>query len=179
MGPTLKKRVWKLKAPACGLTDAPAAFHRSLKRHRLNADLSVKNAGLRCQAPTFDPRLFLVFRDQGRAVGAFATHIDDISGCSEPDVLPKKSGVSGTTFWYNEAAGALVCACGHGIDAGCQFFGDPDSRGLYQGSPTFGYVASIMGGASEIALAGRYGAAPMQIGRTLLAGNCFATGYLR
>ena len=49
----------------------------------------MKSEGLRCQAPTYDPRLFFVFRDQGQAVVAFATHIDDISGCGEPDVLTK------------------------------------------------------------------------------------------
>ena len=54
-GPPRQKRVWKLKAPAYGPNDAPAAFHRSLKRYILNPDLSVKNAGLRCKAPTFDP----------------------------------------------------------------------------------------------------------------------------
>ena len=83
------KRAWKLKAPAYELNDAPAAFRRSSKRHLLNSELSVKHVGLRCQAPTFDPCLFCVFRDQGQAVGAFTTHIDDVLGCGEPDVLPK------------------------------------------------------------------------------------------
>ena len=40
-------------------------------------------------ASAFDPCLFFVFRDQGQAAGAFTTHIDDILGCGEPDVLPK------------------------------------------------------------------------------------------
>ena len=89
MGPTLPKRVWKLKAPAYGRNDAPAAFRRSLKRHMLNSDLSLRNVGLRRQASTCDPCVFFVFRDQGQAVGVFATHIDDILGCGEPDVLRK------------------------------------------------------------------------------------------
>ena len=90
-GPPCKKRV---KAPAVGLHDSPVAFHRSLKRHILNSDLSLKNAGLRCQAATFGPGLFSVFRDQGQVVSAFTRHIDDISGCGEPDVLPKIRGFS-------------------------------------------------------------------------------------
>ena len=45
--------------------------------------------GLRFQASTFDPYLFFVFRATGSAAGAFATHIDDIPGCGEPDVLAK------------------------------------------------------------------------------------------
>ena len=32
-------RIWKLNAPAYGLNDAPAAFHRSLKRHLMNSTL--------------------------------------------------------------------------------------------------------------------------------------------
>ena len=90
--PPCQKRAWKLKAPAYGLNDAPAAFRRSLKRHILNSDLSVKNVGLRRKASAFDPCLFFVFRDQGQAVGVFTTHIDDFSGCGEPDVLPKIRG---------------------------------------------------------------------------------------
>ena len=84
-----KGRVWELKAPAYGLNDAPVAFHRYLKRYLLNSELSMGRVGLRCQASTFDPCLFFVFRGEGHAVGVFTTHIDDISGCGEPDVLAK------------------------------------------------------------------------------------------
>ena len=87
--PTCTTRVWKLKAPAHSLDDAQGAFHRSLKRHLLDSELSTQGVGLRCQASAFDPCLFLVFRDQGQAVGAFTTHIDDVLGCGETDVLTK------------------------------------------------------------------------------------------
>ena len=60
-GPTCATRLWKLKAPAYGLNDAPAALRRSLKRYLLNSDLSMKCAGLRCQAPAFDPMFILCF----------------------------------------------------------------------------------------------------------------------
>ena len=49
-------------------------------------------------APTFDPYLFFVFRDQGQAAGAFATPIDDILGCGDPDVFPKIRGFSEQRF---------------------------------------------------------------------------------
>ena len=78
-----------MKAPAYGLNDAPAAFRRSLKRHLLNSELPTRSVGLRCRASAFDPCLFFAFRDEGQAVGASATHIDDISGCGEPDALEK------------------------------------------------------------------------------------------
>ena len=87
--PSRRGRAWKLKAPPYGLRDAPAAFRRLLKRHLLNAEACPKCARLRCQATAFDPFLFLVFRTDGSAVGAFASHIDDISGCGEADVLAK------------------------------------------------------------------------------------------
>ena len=56
--PDMVCRVWKLMAPAYGLNDAPVAFHRSLKRHLLNKDLSMERAGLFCVSSTFDPCLF-------------------------------------------------------------------------------------------------------------------------
>ena len=87
--PPSGKRLWKLKAPARGLNDAPAAFHRSLKRNLSNSELFVEKVGLRRQASTSDPCLFFVFRAQGQSVGALATHIDGILICGEPDVLPK------------------------------------------------------------------------------------------
>ena len=87
--PACTTRARKLKAPAYGLHDAPVAFHRSPKRHVLTSELSMKSVGLRRQASTFDPCVFFVFRDQWQAVGALATHIDDISGRGEPDVLTK------------------------------------------------------------------------------------------
>ena len=86
--PTCAARAWKLKAPAYGLNNAPAAFRRSLKRYLLNSELHMKCVGQRCQASTFGPCLFFVCRYQGQAV------IDDISGCGGPDVLLKIRGFS-------------------------------------------------------------------------------------
>ena len=116
--PPCNKRAWKLKAPAYGLNDAPVALHRSLKRHLLNSDLSVEHMVLRCQASTFDPCLFFVFRDHGQAVGVFAIHIDDILRCGEPDVLLKIRAFSEQRFGTMKLHGELVRACGHGTGAG-------------------------------------------------------------
>ena len=58
----------------------------------------MKCVALRCQAPTFDPCLSFVFRNERQAVGASATHIDDILGCGEPDVLTKMRNFSGQRF---------------------------------------------------------------------------------
>ena len=49
----------------------------------------MKCVGLRRQASAFVPCSLFVFRRGGQAVGAFTAHIDDISGCGEPDVLTK------------------------------------------------------------------------------------------
>ena len=85
----MERRVWKLKAPAYGLNDAPVAFHRSLKSHLLNKELFREKAGLHCVSSAFDPCLFFIFNGKGPAVGAFTTHIDDILGCGEPGVMEK------------------------------------------------------------------------------------------
>ena len=82
-------RIWKLNAPAYGLNDAPVAFHRSLKRYLVNATDSLRAADLRLETFKFDPCLFFVFQRSGKAVGVIATHIDDLLGCGEKDVLPK------------------------------------------------------------------------------------------
>ena len=76
-----------MEAPADGLNDAPVAFRRSLKRHLLNAEASLKCLSPRCQASTLDLCLFFVFRTAGSSVGAPTTHIDDIFGRGESDVL--------------------------------------------------------------------------------------------
>ena len=68
--PTRLARFLNLKAPAYGLNDAQIAFRRSLKR-----------------VSTSGPCLFFVFRDSGHAAGVFTSHIDDIFGRGEPEVL--------------------------------------------------------------------------------------------
>ena len=45
--------------------------------------------GLRSEVSLFGPRDYLVSQKLGGAVGAVTTHIDDISGCGEPDLLLK------------------------------------------------------------------------------------------
>ena len=76
--PQCSDRVRKLKAPAYGLGDAPAAFLRSSKKRQVNSDASMKRVGLRRQASTSDPCFFFIFRGAGSAAGAFTTHTNDI-----------------------------------------------------------------------------------------------------
>ena len=54
------RRVWKLMAPAYGLNDAPAAFHRSLRKYLENSVESLPCVGLRFEVSSFDPRLYFV-----------------------------------------------------------------------------------------------------------------------
>ena len=131
----------------------------------------MKTADLRCQASAFDPCLFVVFRSQGQAVGVFTAHIDDILGCGEPDVLPKIRGFPEQRFGTMKLQRNSFARVGTELKQGANF-----SVTL---TPASGYFAAIMGGASEAALAGRCETASMQVGRTMLAANCFASGYLR
>ena len=83
------RRVWKLRAPAYGLNDAPVAVHRPLRKYSVNSAESLPSAGLRFEASSFDPRLFYVFRKSGEAIGAIATRIDGILGRGVPDLFLK------------------------------------------------------------------------------------------
>ena len=66
-----------------------------MMRRRHFVDASIEFGRAREQSgftlPGFDlrPPSFLYFRNTGIAAGAFATHIDDILGCGEPDALPR------------------------------------------------------------------------------------------
>ena len=98
MGAGLQDESVEVEGAGLWPDDALAALHRSLKRYLLNSELSLRRVGLRRQASTFDPCLFFVLRDDGQAVGALTTHIDDILGCGEPDVLAKIRNFPGARF---------------------------------------------------------------------------------
>ena len=80
-------RAWKLRAPAYRLNDSPAAFRRSLHKYLANSAESLSSAGLRFAVSSLGPRMYFIFRKSGKAVGVITTHIDDISGCGEHDLL--------------------------------------------------------------------------------------------
>ena len=79
-------RVGRLRAPASGLHGAPVAFRRPLRKDLVNSAESLFGAGLRFEVSSFGPRLYCIFQESGGAVGAIATHVDDISGRGEPDL---------------------------------------------------------------------------------------------
>ena len=85
-GPEGTHRIWKLRAPAYGLRGAPVAPRRALRRYLLNSVSSSR------------PRFSFVFRKNGGAVGVLTTHIDDILGPGEPDVLSKVLALFGRHF---------------------------------------------------------------------------------
>ena len=92
------RRVWKLRAPAYALNDAPVAAHRSRRKYVVNSAASLSSVGLRFEFPSFDPRMCFVPRGSGSAVGVSATHIDDILGRGEPEISPKARNSSGKRF---------------------------------------------------------------------------------
>ena len=75
-----------MNAPAYGLTDAPAALHRFLKRYLENEADSLKAADLPIEASKLDPRLFPVYCRSGLSVGVMTTHIGDLLGCGDLDI---------------------------------------------------------------------------------------------
>ena len=81
------RHVRKFGAPACGLNDAPVAPHWTLRKYSANPVRSPAAVGLGFEVSSSGPSLFFVIRKSGGAFGATATHIDDISGCGEPELL--------------------------------------------------------------------------------------------
>ena len=55
----------------------------------MNSAESLPRVGLRFMASFFAPPLYFVVRKSGGTVGAAATHIYDVPGCGEPDLLLK------------------------------------------------------------------------------------------
>ena len=91
-------RVWRLKAPAYGLTDAPAEFHKTLKRYLAKSNESLKLVGLRFETSTLDSRLYAILNNEKVAAGVFSTQIDDILGCGAPGVLERTRHYLGHRF---------------------------------------------------------------------------------
>ena len=69
------RRVCKLRAPAYELSDAPVAFHRPLRNYLVNPGESPFSGGLRFEAPSSDPRMYLIDRKPGKAVRVITTYI--------------------------------------------------------------------------------------------------------
>ena len=64
----------------------------------LNSVELLSSVGLRREVSSFDPRMYFVRRRSGSAVGVFATQIDYILGCGEPDILSEARNFSGKRF---------------------------------------------------------------------------------
>ena len=69
--PLRSDRVWKLEAPAYDLNGAPVVVHRSLTKHFLSSDASLKRVGLRRQVTPLGPCLFAIFSGGGEFGGCF------------------------------------------------------------------------------------------------------------
>ena len=78
--------------------DAPATFHRSLKRYLMNTDDSLKAVGPRLEASKFDPCLFFAFRGSGPALEVMTAHIDELLEYGEKDIFAKMENFSAIRF---------------------------------------------------------------------------------
>ena len=77
---------WVLDPTAYGLYDVLAAFHKNLWRLLPCSDGSLSRVVLWFQVSSFSPSVYSIFFRAGGAVGAVATHIDDVLGCGELDL---------------------------------------------------------------------------------------------
>ena len=74
------------------------ALRRSLRKYATNSAESLASVGLRFEVSSFGPRMFPIHRKPGKAVRAIATHIGDIFGCGEPELVLVAPGFSGKRF---------------------------------------------------------------------------------
>ena len=86
------RRVCKLRKAAYGLDDDPVAVHQPLRKYPVGAVDLPSSVGLRFEVSSFDPRMYLIFGKSGKAFGVITTHIDDILGRGEPDLLRRARG---------------------------------------------------------------------------------------
>ena len=63
------RRVSDLRAPAYGLSDAPAAFRRPLRKYLVNSADSLPSVGIRFKVSSFDPRMYFIFGNRRSQVG--------------------------------------------------------------------------------------------------------------
>ena len=84
-------------------------------------------AGLRFEASTPDPCLYVVYNAGKEAAGAFPVHIDDLLGCGAPDVLDR------TRYYLEERFGPLKIQENSFVHVGMEFVQKADfSGGLTQ-----------------------------------------------
>ena len=83
-GQSKPRRIWKSYAPAYNLNDASVAFLRFIQLWRISGRSRIAVSGSIAW-----PCLHCLFRNNVGAVGATATHIDDILGSGERDVSSK------------------------------------------------------------------------------------------
>ena len=80
-------RIRRLGSHAYGSSDAPVAFYSTLNGYLLGERDSLGAASLKCQVSTRDPFPCFAIRLYGVAFGVFTTHLGDISGCEDQQVL--------------------------------------------------------------------------------------------
>ena len=97
------------------MNEAPAAFRRSLRNYLANSAESLPSVGLRFAASPFGPCANFVYRKSLTDAGVIATHIDDISGRGEPDLLSKVQGFSEKRFRKLEVQEGSIVHVGMGL----------------------------------------------------------------
>ena len=110
-----------LRAPAHGLSDAPVAFRRPLRKYLVNSAESLSSVRIRSEVSPFNPRPCYMFRKSGGDAGAIATRAGDILGFGEPDSLLKARRFSAERFGKLEAQGEPFVHAGMELAQGKDF----------------------------------------------------------
>ena len=75
------QRIREFRGPAHGLHDAPDGLRETPQGYLLRTAEPLAKVSRKYQVSPCAPRLYFIFRGSGGAVGALATHIDDVLGC--------------------------------------------------------------------------------------------------
>ena len=135
--------------------------------------------GLGFEMSTFGPRPPLVFRKSRGAVRAIAAHIDDISGCGEPDLLSGVRSSLEERFGKLKVQDKFFRARGHGSGPGGRLPNGVNPGGLREESEIPSYVPKTARRLEGTLTVGRDQGVPVCVGRALLGCHGFLTGYMR
>ena len=117
-------RVWKLRAPAFRLNDAPVAFQGTLRRYLSSSKNALARAGLRFRVSSIGPRFFVIL---ARAVGRLA-----LSSPTLMNPVPRpESAASWSIARGFKGSRKGTCACGHGSFQGERFLDPGGPGGVY------------------------------------------------
>ena len=138
------RRKRKLRAPAYGLNDTPAASLRASGKYLVTSTESPPSVGLRCEVSPFSPRMYF-FPQIGDGRGGYHHTRRRYFGAWRTRFIAGSAGLFGKKVWGITGPGVVVCTCGHGIRQGAGFPCGVGPEGLYEEPEVTTHVSRAAG----------------------------------